>query len=161
MLAEKTPAAIAAAAHGPGLRSSARPPGTATSQSSTPGARNRAEYFDITARPAARPAASHQAARRVRQNRASVQSVTDQNRLAGASGIASIPPRPTVRVALYQSAARKAVRPSAPSARASSPISQLETPLASTAATRTPSGVSPNNVSPARIHQAIIGGWSR
>src|SRR6185312_2562752 len=106
----KIAAASAAAAQGPGLRSAARPPGTNSSQSSTPGARKRPEYLDSTARPAAAPAAGHQAALRLAQNLASAQSATVQKRLAGASGMASMPPRQTVKVALYQSAARKAVR---------------------------------------------------
>src|SRR5205085_2955486 len=114
----KRPAAIAAASHGPGRLSAPSPPGTSPSHRSTPGARNSAEYLESTPNPAAAPAASHQPVRPLagpfvqacaRQTRVIV-----QNRLAGTSGVASMPPRQTVSVALYQSAARKAVGSSAP-----------------------------------------------
>ncbi|OIQ63507.1 hypothetical protein GALL_549520 [mine drainage metagenome] len=67
---------------------------------------------------------------------------------------------PMVRVALYQIAARRAVSGLPPSARVRSATSRLARPVASTGSSRTPSGLSPARVIPARIHQATIGGWS-
>ena len=160
-LGANTAMAMMAASHGPGRRSAFRPPGVVASHSRTPGARNSAEYFDITARPAASPAASHQPAPWLFGVRARQQRVIVQNRLAGASGIASMAPRHTVMVALYQSAARNAVRGLAPNALAKSPISQVLSPAARAGMRRTPRGVSPQISVPIRIHQAIIGGWSK
>ena len=155
------PAAITQVSQGQGRFSSARPSGVATSQRNTPGARNRAEYFDRVARPAAdarrepperpsrllRPLSRHQ-------------SVAIQNRVEGASGTARITPKPISRVALNQTAARAAIRSPAPASRAASHSRSVVRLAPRTGNSRTPSASSPAISRPSAIHQAIIGGWS-
>ncbi len=156
MLSENTAAATTSVSQGPGVASRRRRTGSTVSQISAPGARNRAEYFDRQARPAASPAASHQPGRslaRARQHRVAI-----QNGVVAASGTASTQPAPISRVAAVHQAARSAVRAPAPSWAARSKASRLAARLASTGTSRTPRGVSPKSARPAAIHQAIIGG---
>src|SRR5665213_1181343 len=109
-------AAAASASHGPGPRSRSRPVGVEASQISTPGPRKSAEYLERAASPADTPAASHQAAVREDATQAlnAHQRVKVQNRAAGASGTARKPPAATSSMALNHTAARAAVRRSAP-----------------------------------------------
>ena len=157
----KTAHAISAAVQGHGLFSVRQPPGLKTSQRPIPGARKSAEYFESAASPAARPAASHQARAPGPLVRARQESVSAQNRMFGASGTARMAPTATSTEALNQTAARTAVRWLVPNRMARSKTRKLASTDESTGSSRTPSGLSPAMVMPARIHQAIIGGWSK
>ena len=124
-----------------------------------PGARKKAEYFDRHASPAATPAASHQAPA-PRRAFAAHQRVSIQNRLPGASGTASSPPRPIRKAALSQIPARAATRSDWSNSRATSKVIRVIRALERIGSRRTPSGPSPATWRPIQIHQAIIGGWS-
>src|SRR5665213_583723 len=112
--------AAIAASQGPGLRNAARPAGVQANQRTMPGARNRAEYLDSAARPAAAPAASHQGVEPARVAFNAHHKVTVQNKAAGASGTARKPPAATRSMALYQMPARVAVGRCAPASLARS-----------------------------------------
>src|SRR4051794_22056784 len=102
-------AAMATVIQGHGVARALRPWGVSTIHRKTPGARNRAEYFEMQARPAVAPASSHQRGEPSVQTLPKVHRVRTQNRVAGASGVARMPPTPTVVVALYQTAALRPV----------------------------------------------------
>src|SRR5665213_609116 len=145
------------ASHGPAVRSLARPSGVQASHMNTPGPRNRAEYFESAASPAAAPAAIHHAAPPRRRAFSALHRVRIQNRLAGASGTARKPPAVTSGMALNQTPARRAVRSSAPANRARSKTSRPPAAAARIAGSLTPRAVSPATARPSQIHQEIIG----
>ena len=159
----KTNAARTAACQGPGLAKLRAPAGDQQQPEQHAGRQEQGGVLGQhrQARREPPPPATRPCGRAPRSGPAPTRREGPEQARRACRGSASMPPSATVRVALYQSAARYAVRAGrAQPAReiADQPGGRAVAP--GPGSSRTPSGVSPATTRPARIHQAIIGGWS-